>query len=159
MKYIRLTKEQLEAMHEDFARFLATQQITAEQWNKIKKESPQVAEEELDIFSDLVWEKVLTQANYLEKREPQSFFAFKCDDKKMTMIGIRLKNNHQDLTTQKGFKWMIENLNHSDISIYNGEKKYQKERNLEVFSLVQQGAEICQGEFYVSLEKFISKKS
>ena len=37
MKYTRLTKEQLEAMHEDFARFLATQQITADEWQKIKQ--------------------------------------------------------------------------------------------------------------------------
>jgi hypothetical protein len=31
-----------------------------------KAEKPEVAEQELDVFSDLVWEGVLTRAEYLE---------------------------------------------------------------------------------------------
>ncbi len=48
MKYKRLTKEQLEELHEEFINFLATQSITAEEWATLKKEKPEVAEEELD---------------------------------------------------------------------------------------------------------------
>ena len=66
MKYQRLSKEQLEELHVEFINFLATQSITAEEWSDIKENKPQVAEEEIDIFSDLVWEKVLTNAQYLE---------------------------------------------------------------------------------------------
>ena len=53
MKYARLTKEQLEEMHQEFINFLATQSITAEEWEQIKKEKPEAAEEELDIFGYL----------------------------------------------------------------------------------------------------------
>ena len=59
MKYTRLTKEQLEEMHQEFINFLATQSITAIEWDDIKTNKPEVAEEELDLFSDLVWEGVL----------------------------------------------------------------------------------------------------
>ena len=59
MKYRRLTKEQFEELHQEFINFLATQSITGEEWTKIKAEQPKVAEEEMDIFSDLVWEGVL----------------------------------------------------------------------------------------------------
>jgi len=58
MKYRRLSKEQFEELHLEFINFLATQSITAEEWKKIKAEQPKVAEEEMDIFSDLVWEGV-----------------------------------------------------------------------------------------------------
>ena len=70
MKYARLTKEQLEEMHQEFINFLATQSITADEWEKIKKEKPETAEEELDIFSDLIWEGVLNKVEYLEHFSP-----------------------------------------------------------------------------------------
>ena len=66
MKYTRLTKEQLEELNQEFINFLATQSITAEEWKEIKEQKPEVAEEELDIFSDLVWEGVLSKVEYLE---------------------------------------------------------------------------------------------
>ncbi|MCB0467853.1 MAG: hypothetical protein KDC64_06540, partial [Aequorivita sp.] len=66
MKYARLTKEQFEELHQEFINFLATQSITADEWKKLKIEKPEVAEQELDIFSDLIWEGVLNKVKYLE---------------------------------------------------------------------------------------------
>ena len=51
MKYSRLTKEQLEELHQEFINFLATQSITADEWSDIKINKPEVAEEELDAVS------------------------------------------------------------------------------------------------------------
>ena len=45
MKYRQLTKEQFESLHEEFARFLASQKIDANEWKTIKKEKPHVADE------------------------------------------------------------------------------------------------------------------
>jgi hypothetical protein len=39
MKYSRLTKEQFEEMKQEFINFLATQSITADEWEDIKKNS------------------------------------------------------------------------------------------------------------------------
>ena len=66
MKYKRLTKEQLEELHPEFINFLATQSITADEWDTLKKEKPEVAEDEIDVFSDLIWEGVLNKVEYLE---------------------------------------------------------------------------------------------
>ncbi len=65
MKYRQLTKEQFESLHEDFAKFLATQSVDAKEWKQIKKEKAQVAEEEMNIFSDVVWDDVLTKTAYV----------------------------------------------------------------------------------------------
>ncbi|MEL6975556.1 MAG: DUF6495 family protein, partial [Bacteroidota bacterium] len=59
MKYARLTQQQLEELHPEFINFLATQSITAEEWSTLKSDKPEVAEQELDVFSDLIWEGVL----------------------------------------------------------------------------------------------------
>ena len=66
MKYQRLSKEQFEELHQEFINFLAAQTITAQEWKALKEEKPEVAEQELDVFSDLIWEGVLKEANYLE---------------------------------------------------------------------------------------------
>jgi hypothetical protein len=50
MKYSRLTKEQFEELHPEFTKFLASQQIDKKEWDKIKTEKPEVAEQELDVF-------------------------------------------------------------------------------------------------------------
>ena len=50
MKYARLTKEQLDSLQQEFINFLATQTITANEWNTIKKEKPEVAEQEIDVL-------------------------------------------------------------------------------------------------------------
>lgn len=50
MKYARLTKEQLEELHVEFANFLASQQIDKEEWDLLKQNKPDVAEQEIDIF-------------------------------------------------------------------------------------------------------------
>jgi hypothetical protein len=52
---------------------LATQTIDKAEWDTIKAEKPEVARE-LDVFSDLVWEGVLTRAEYLEHFQKPYFF-------------------------------------------------------------------------------------
>ena len=50
MKYKRLTKEQFEELHQEFATFLATQSIDKNEWDEIKVKTPEVAEQELDVI-------------------------------------------------------------------------------------------------------------
>ena len=59
MKYSRLTKEQFEELHQEFINFLATQSVTAEEWANLKENKPDLAEMELDVFSDLIWEGLI----------------------------------------------------------------------------------------------------
>jgi hypothetical protein len=76
MKYTRLTKEQLEELHKEFINFLASQSITASEWETIKRDKPEVAEDELDVFSDLIWEGVLEKVNYLEHFSVNQMYLF-----------------------------------------------------------------------------------
>lgn len=156
MKYERLTREQLEELHEEFATFLASQQITKEEWEKIKREKPAVAEEELDLFSDLVWEGVLNKVNFLEHFSPQHIFLFHFDETSIDLIGIKVNNPAVDLQTTEGYQWLKQNLLNDDVEIYSSEKPISEDRNKDIFALIKQGANITQGDLYKYFEPMIA---
>lgn len=156
MKYARLTKEQFESLENEFINFLATQTITAEEWKKIKSETPELAEQELDIFSDLIWEGVLKQTNYLENISPQEIFLFKVGEETMDLIAIKIEAISKDITTAEGFKWLSENIASDKVSIYTASKPFSKERNIELFEMIQQGAEITKGELFAAFKEILN---
>ena len=94
MKYSRLTKEQFEELHQEFINFLATQTITVDEWADLKVNKPEVVEQELDVFSDLIWQGVLSKVDYLEHISPQQMHLFHCAEKHMRLIALKIKNQH-----------------------------------------------------------------
>ena len=123
MKYRQLTKEQFESLHEEFALFLATQSIDVKEWNQLKKEKPQVAEEEMNVFFDVVWDDVLAKTNYLEHFSKQSVNLFKCDADKIHRIFVKI-NKDINLLEQEGFEWLLTNPTDEAVEYFNGTKKY-----------------------------------
>ena len=158
MKYIRLTKEQLEELHEEFARFLATQSITADEWEQLKKDKPQVAEEELDVFSDLVWEGVLRNAEYLEKIDAQQLFLFKIEPTEMKLIGIKVDDPSRDITTNEGFQWLLKNFLNDEIDFYEASRAFTEDKEAEIFKLIMMGSNISKGEWYRYFEEVLNSE-
>ena len=155
MKYRQLTKEQFESLHEDFARFLATQSIDAIEWNQIKKEKPKVAEEEINIFSDVVWDDVLTKTNYIEHFSKTSLNLFKCDEKEIHRIAIKISWDI-NLLEQEGFEWLMKNPMDNSVEIFKGSKPYNSERNIEIFDLIEKGSSISKGEIFQYFNQLIN---
>lgn len=147
MKYSRLTKEQFEELHPEFINFLATQSIDASEWADIKANKPEVAEQELDVFSDLVWEGVLGQVKYLEHISGQHMHLFAIGETNMHLVAIQLKND-KDLATKEGFDWLRNNLLDDSVEFLQANKTYGEDKNLDIFNLIQQGAIITKGELY-----------
>ncbi len=154
MKYTRLTKEQLEELHQEFINFLATQTITSEEWTSIKKNKPETAEQELDVFSFLVWEGVLNKVIYLEHISSEQMHLFRLNKNDMKVIAVRLKIDI-DLTTTEGFKWLRENLLNEDVEFLKAKKVYSDDKNLDKFKLIQQGAVITKGELFGYFNKLV----
>lgn len=154
MKYTRLTKEQFEELHQEFINFLATQTITAEEWTSIKKNNPETAEQELDVFSDLVWEGVLNKVAYLEHISPQQMHLFHLNENNMKVFAVRLKRDI-DLTTKEGFNWLRENLLEDTVEFLQANKEYSEDKNLDKFKLIQQGAAITKGDLFGYFNKLV----
>ena len=157
MKYTQLTKEQFEELHEEFAKFLATQKIDISEWKKIKINKPEIADEELNLFSDLVWEKVLNSTEYLEHFSKDSLNLFKCDDTNIHRIVVKVNKQNIDLLNKNDFDWFLDNSKDSSIEYFKGQKAFLKNRNTEIFELIQQGSVVSKGELYEAVLKMISK--
>lgn len=155
MKYSRLTKEQFEELHQEFINFLATQSITADEWTALKANKPEVAETELDVFSDLIWEGVLNKAEYLEHISPQHMYLFKLGEDKMKAIVLNLKND-VDITTTEGYNWLRENLMDDNVEFLQADKDYSGDKNLDKFKMIEQGAVITKGDLFKYFDKIIN---
>ncbi|AEE20580.1 hypothetical protein JM84_2082 [Dokdonia sp. Hel_I_63] len=158
MKYARLTKEQLEELKPEFINFLATQSITGDEWATIKEKQPQVAEEEIDVFSDLVWEGVLTKAQYLEHVSPNQMHLFLLGENNMSLIAVKINKEDIDITTAEGYAWLKENLGDDDVVFMSASKDYSADRNADKFKLISEGAVITRGDLYKWFARFVEVK-
>jgi hypothetical protein len=157
MKYSRLTKEQFEELQQEFINFLATQTITVDEWIDIKANKPEVAEQELDVFSDLIWQGVLSKVNYLEHISPQQMHLFHCAKKHMRLIALKIKNSEIDITTTEGYAWFKDNLLSDDVEMFTATKTYSDDKGKDKFKLIQEGANITKGDLYNYFEDLVSK--
>ena len=137
MKYTKLSKEQFEELNEEFAVFLAAQSIDVKEWTNIKKEQPELADKEMEVFSDFVWEKVLSKANYLEHFSTDSLNLFKCKADEIERIVVKVNKEGINLLESTDFEWLIDNSKDPRIEYLKGKKAYNQERNDDIFDLIQ----------------------
>ena len=155
MKYTRLTEEQFAELKDEFINFLATQSITAEEWLSIKANKPEVAEEELDVFSDLVWEGVLGKVEYLENISEQHMHLFHCAEKEMNLISVKVLNPDIDLNSEEGFTWFRKNWQSDFVEYLTASKAYSSDHNLDKFELIKKGSIITKGALYQWFDEVI----
>jgi hypothetical protein len=155
VKYKRLTKEQFEALHQEFINFLATQSIDKAEWDSIKTNKPEVAEQELDVFSDLIWEGVLTNAQYLEHFSKSHIFLFHCHETLIQSIVLKSLEPEVNFMEKEGLQWLSDNLFTDAVEIHLGKKEYEQERNTAIFDLISQGAILSDGQLYLQINGII----
>jgi hypothetical protein len=155
MKYARLTKEQFDELHAEFANFLATQTIDKAEWDSIKINKPEVAEQELDVFSDLIWEGVLSRAEYLEHFSKNHIFLFKCFEKDVQSIVLKSLVPETDFLTKDGLQWLSDNMFTENIEMKVGKKVFTEDRNASIFELIQQGAFLSDGQLFTQINTII----
>lgn len=155
MKYARLTKEQFEELHQEFINFLATQSIDKNEWDKIKAEQPHVVEQELDVFSDLIWEGVLTRAQYLEHFSKNYIFLFECNAAYMHSIVLKSLYPETDFLTKPGLQWLSDNMFTDNVEMKIGKKPFVEGRNESLFNLIKQGAFFSDGQLYKQIDTIV----
>jgi hypothetical protein len=154
MKYSRLTKEQFEALHLEFARFLAALGIDAAHWKQLKEEKSTKVEELLDVFSDQVWDDVLDKAKYLEHWSEDQVLLISCEPQQMTSVILKATNPPQPITTAAGWQWVQKQLHTEQVTLYQGTKKYAQARKNSVFEMIRSGAQLSNGKKYKALKRF-----
>jgi hypothetical protein len=152
MKYKRLTSEELQALEPEFVNFLASAQITGRDWEKMKKQENARANELIDVFSDVVYDKVLGKISYLEYKDSKTLNIFYFGEEKIELLGLRVKENHS-LDLNSDVDWNT--VNPASVNIVRSDRKYEKEKQLEVFELLQTGCFITDGKLFKLLSAMI----
>jgi len=143
MKYRRLRNEELEELEKEFVTFLASNTVTGSDWENLKANDPEKAEQLIELFSDIVFDKILDQVEYLEHKTPKDLKTFYFGTDKIVMLGIKVDENAPvDFTRSDSPEQMSGQMimSGSKMKMYRGEKPYQKDRKHEVFDLMESGA-------------------
>ncbi|WP_320814998.1 DUF6495 family protein [Flavobacterium sp.] len=157
MKYARLTKEQLEELHPEFINFLATQSIDKKEWDGLKANKPLIAEQEIDVFSDMIWDKALTNVNYIDHFSKNYIFLFKCVDANVYSYVINSTDPSTDFLSAEGINWLSENIFSDSVQIQQGKKDISEGRNESLFEIIKKGGIISKGELFGKLEILLKK--
>lgn len=137
MRFRRLRKEELESLEQDFVQFLATHQITAQEWVALRDEGNDKVYELIDIFSDIVLEKVYSQIEYLQHRTKDTIRVFHCQADKIIMTGLQISDSNRDLTNPDDVALLSQpNGVEGSVKIFQLEKEYQQDRPDEVFQMM-----------------------
>ncbi len=158
MKYRKLSIEELEELKSEFINFLAVNGIAADDWERIQKEDAVKHNEMIETFSDMVMEKVLTNIKFLEHRTENSVMLFRCDDERMTLTSINIKEDTGvEFTDPKSIEVLLSTDQVKDgmLSSFQTDKPYQKERTSEIFDLTKQGCMVVTEDYYNKLASLV----
>jgi len=159
VKYHRLTHEQFEALHQEFAVFLATQGLDQSKWKEVKQNQPKKVELLLDLFSDVVWDKIISRCKFLEFSTPYQLFLFEILEKTASAIILKVEKLKIDLKTSSGFQWVLDHIDSDQVTIYQGSRYYTSSRNHFVYDYLKKGAVQSEGKRFKALETYFSNSS
>ena len=146
MNYIKLSGYELNELEKEFIDFLIVNGITADVWEDLKVKNIAKADLIIDSFSDVVFEGIFRKVKYLDFVTPNSIKCFQCLDNEIVLIGLDSDNPSEiDFTTNE---WLS---NLKNVKIYNSSKVYHDVRELELFNMIQKGANISDGELFKKL--------
>ncbi|TEB41638.1 hypothetical protein D0809_24490, partial [Flavobacterium circumlabens] len=131
------------------------QAIDKAEWDSIKENKPEVAEQELDVFSDLIWEGVLSRAEFLEHFSKNHIFLFQCFETHVQSIVLKSLVPETDFLTQDGLQWLSDNMFTETIEMKVGKKVFTEDRNASIFELIQQGAFLSDGQLFKQINTII----
>ena len=146
MKYRILSDEELKELEGEFKQFLISNNVYTEEWEELNKKKDKKVLELVEMFSDIVLGKALKNIKYLEHVTSQDIKSFKCESEQMVLIGIASKNKNINFTKDSLADFA------DDLDIFKTAKPYHKERDLEVFELLNSGCSISDEERFNKLE-------
>ena len=115
-----------------------------------------MTDEELNIFSDIVWDDVLTKTNYLDHISENYINLFQCNSKEIIRIMVKNSNPSFNFLEEKSFNQFLNKPLADEFEYFKASKKYSKERNVELFELIEMGAQISKGELFTKIKSLIS---
>jgi len=159
-KYRVLTTDELKQLEQIFINFLAANSITAQDWEKIKSNDVDKMNSLIDEFSDVVFEKTLSNVTLLEKRLANKILMYEIADDRIILEGLEVNgNNPIDFRNEFNLSELTGLFANPelDISFIEGTKPFFEEKNKEIFDLMDSGAMISQNKSLYDAFKLLKK--
>jgi len=155
MRFRRLSSEELFALETEFKQFLVVHEQYNEEWRFLAENNPAQAEQFIELFSDLVLEKVYNQVSFLVhfSKGMVSFFDLTNDPLKAYHIKFPV---HLTLHNDAQLETLLSNQ-FKDLQFYFGEKKLLKNKADEVYDLIEKGSEVCEDVYFRKYEGLFSR--
>lgn len=154
MKFRLLNKEEQQAFDEDFKHFLITNGVSNEEWIALNESNNPKAIELVAVFSDTVFQKVMEKIKVLELRQDKSLMVFLCGKERIELIGINVMPEATEVnlsTTDTIHSALTKSAKF--LQFFKQNKAYDKERELEVFEMIEKGCVPSHIDFWNNLKK------
>jgi len=156
MKYRILTNEELLPLEEDLKAFLIVNGVDGSIWEKMNENEPDKAVELIELFSDVVLQKIYEKIRFLEKRSKNSCMVFKLGTNTIELISLQLKPESTcDLSTPESIHVAL-TKHSSEITYFKTSKKYSAEREVEIHQLIESGCVLSNETFWILLERVLN---
>ncbi len=133
-RFRTLTRDELQGLEMEFARFLASQGLPATEWARISSEEPRRVEELIAEFSTVFWETTTSRLTYLERHDGGDVWYFKFGETDAQLMRIDPEGTR-----------------------YRGSKSFPEEaRGQEVFLILEQGATPVPSEKHEELDRLFA---
>ncbi len=153
-KYRLLSSDELKALEKEFVEYLVVNGITADEWERLKKEENDKALQITDLFSDVVVEGALRKIKFINLYTSETVQAIQCLEDRMIMMAVKREDETLDLLTRTAFE--LRHIKEGRISIYKGQKKYDSDRQKVIFDMTQKGYEVSDGQLFKQLALLVA---
>lgn len=158
-KYRKLTSEELKNFEKEFIEYLVINGIDAQTWELMKEGNPGGAQKIIELFSDVVFEKILRNSKYISQSVKNQMYCFYFGEEKAELMVINYLGESDfeklDYITMKD---ELADQSHM-FKINYQTKTYNLSREKEMFDLIQAGCDINSGEIFKMLKEYYLKQS
>ncbi|MEY5000234.1 MAG: hypothetical protein RLZZ211_270 [Bacteroidota bacterium] len=140
LKFRSLTPTELTELETEFKQFLILNELYDAEWRKLASEDPQKAQGFIDLFSNIVLEKVYNNLPGLVHIGENFISVFELHTDPWQLYHFQLKDKAKfALATSENFLKIIQN-NWSELAMHKGSKKSSEHKSTEVYQLLCKGA-------------------
>jgi hypothetical protein len=150
--YRALSLDELKLFEKEFTEYLAINGIDAELWKKIKETDEEKVHKIIDTFSDVIYNSVLHKMEYIQYSTLHDIKYFFYGKEEAKLIGIQ----SEEMTFEDPQK-VVEAVQERKVSIktYKTSKKYSQKREVELFDMLKNGCQPCDGKMFKLLSSIV----
>lgn len=152
LKYSALKSEELLALETEFKQFLILNHLHDAEWRELAEKQPEKAQGFIDLFSNIVFEKVYQKAPGLWQKGQDFISIFNFLNEPWELYHFQLSNTLEitALDPTNLLTFLVQNQ--TSFTLHRGSKKSSPQKAETVYELITKGAHILDQDF---LQEFL----